>query len=54
MYEFVTAGSHSALERATALEGERVVVVMGGADLGRHFGQAGTRRPPTTDPVPNP
>ena len=41
MYEFVTAGIHTALERATALAGERVVVVMGGADLGRQFGQAG-------------
>ena len=54
MHEFVTAGIHTARERARALAGERVVVVMGGADLGRQFGQAGTRRPPTPDPVPNP
>jgi dihydrofolate reductase len=41
VHEFVTAGIHTARERATALAGERVVVVMGGADLGRQFGQAG-------------
>ena len=41
MHEFVTAGIHTARERARALAGERVVVVMGGADLDRRFGQAG-------------
>jgi dihydrofolate reductase len=37
VYEFVTDGIESALERAQAAAGERAVVVMGGADLGRRM-----------------
>jgi dihydrofolate reductase len=41
VYEFVTDGIEAALERAQAAAGERVVVVMGGADLGRQYIAAG-------------
>jgi dihydrofolate reductase len=41
VYEFVTGGIEAALERAQAAAGERAVVVMGGADLGRQYIAAG-------------
>ncbi len=50
--ESVTADIHTALARAKALPGERVVVVMGGADLGRQFIQAGPAEVISIHPVP--
>lgn len=41
VYQFVTDGIEAALERAQAAAGDRAVVVMGGADLGRQYIAAG-------------
>jgi dihydrofolate reductase len=41
VYEFVTGGIEEALSRAKAAAGSRVVTVMGGANLGQQFIQAG-------------
>jgi dihydrofolate reductase len=41
VYEFVTDGIKSALERAQTVAEERAVVVMGGADVGRQYIAAG-------------
>jgi len=41
VYEFVTGGIEEALKRAKAAAGDGVVVVMGGANLGQQFIQAG-------------
>jgi dihydrofolate reductase len=41
VYEFVTDGIQSALDRARAAAGDKVVAVMGGADLGRQYLAAG-------------
>src|SRR5215216_7650561 len=41
VYTFVTDGIESALEQAKAAAGEKDVAVMGGADIGRQFIEAG-------------
>jgi dihydrofolate reductase len=41
VYSFVTDGIESALERAQAVAGDKVVSVMGGANLGRQYIAAG-------------
>jgi dihydrofolate reductase len=41
VYEFVTGGIEEALSRAKAAAGNRIVTVMGGANLGQQFIQAG-------------
>lgn len=41
VYEFVTGGIEEALRRAKAATGNGVVAVMGGANLGQQFIQAG-------------
>jgi dihydrofolate reductase len=41
VYQFVTDGIESALRQAQAAAGDRFVVVMGGADLGRQYLAAG-------------
>ena len=37
VYTFVTGGIEDALQQAQTAAGDRVVVVMGGADLGRQY-----------------
>jgi dihydrofolate reductase len=41
VYTFVTGGIEDALQQARAAAGDQVVVVMGGADLGRQYLRAG-------------